>query len=245
MTAQQSWCGAHRRGALLLLLFIWTVPAYAGGPQAGSLLFVNPCPGGCTFTLGIDDSIANTSSILSGSTELSEFLWGAQTLGEVISCLEGMFAPFDVVVTATDPGSTPHTEIVIAGTPAEAGASSGVLGLAPFACAFQANVPVFAFANGIGNDAETICWTAGQQVGFSFGLDHHFFCEDTMTLLSGCGSKRFVDQDMPCGEFETRFCFCGASTENSFRTLLGLFGYGPALIFMDGFESGNTSRWNQ
>lgn len=61
---------------------------------------------------------------------------------------------------------------------------------------------------------------------------------DLMTYLTeNCGPKRYVDQEMQCGEYELRACQCGGSTQNSFAVLLGKLGSAPPLIFLDRFQA--------
>ena len=45
-----------------------------------------------------------------------------------------------------------------------------------------------------------------------------------MTYLDGCGEKVFMNQDAACGEGTPRPCLCGASTQNSFASLIETFG---------------------
>ena len=46
-----------------------------------------------------------------------------------------------------------------------------------------------------------------------------------MTYLSGCGSsKRFVNKDSRCGEFEERDCECNRSHQNSVKAIMNVFG---------------------
>jgi hypothetical protein len=112
-------------------------PAEAGSaPQAGTILFANRCAGGCTFSAGPDDSIANISSVVLGQVTLSEFAAGTEVWEEVRACLQRSFQPFDVVVTDVDPGAVVHSEIVIAGSPEQAGLPAGTAGVAPKICGF-------------------------------------------------------------------------------------------------------------
>ena len=58
----------------------------------------------------------------------------------------------------------------------------------------------------------------------AYGLDHGYLCKDTMTYLSGCGNKSFVDKDVRCGEKKARDCADGKPTQNSYRRLLSVLG---------------------
>lgn len=129
-----------------------------------------------------------------------------------------------------------HSEVVVAGAPDEGGFSNNVGAVAPFDCSFIENAPAFTFANVYGS-GEPICESAAAMAAHMFTLDTHYHCEDLMTYLNeDCGPKRFVDQEMQCGEYEPRACQCGGSTENSYAVLLGELGPAPPLIFSDRFE---------
>jgi MYXO-CTERM domain-containing protein len=41
-----------------------------------------------------------------------------------------------------------------------------------------------------------------------------------------CGDKSFQDGAYPCGEYEARACMCGGNEQNSFATIMNLFGPG-------------------
>lgn len=211
-------------------------PALAGPPHAGTIIYFNRCDGGCTFQSGTtNNSITDVSTILSGTATFTGFSHGDQAWAEVVQCVQEKFAPFDVVVTDIDPGPALHSEVVVAGSPEEGGFPSGTAVAAPFSCSFIEGSPSFAFANLFGS-TEPICEAAAASAAYMFGLDSHYYCEDLMSYLSGCGPKSFVDQPMQCGEFEPRTCQCGEKTQNSFAMLLAAFGPKPPMIFTDRFE---------
>lgn len=227
----------------LLLWFFASTPdtpemRLDGAAASGHIMYLNPCPGDCSFSFGADDSVNDTSSL--GSFTLSELQLSDMQFGEIAQCFENLFAPFDVRVVLEDPSPIRHTEVVIAGAGSEAG-YPGVGGVAPFNCGFIDNAPVFAFGNLFGSNLRVICEIAAQQAASSFGLDHHFFCPDVQTFLGDCGPKSFQNLDMPCGEFEERACSCGGSTENSFQVLGNTFGV-LQLVFADGFEADSVAQ---
>jgi cysteine-rich repeat protein len=194
-------------------------------PQhAGTLLYLNRCSGGCSFAPGIDNSIDDRSSLVSSISSISPYLWGDASFEEVLECVRDMYAPFGVTVIHSDPGAVPHLEIVVAGYPDEIGLGAGTGNVAPFSCGFVENGVAFAFANLYGDARQSICESAAQASGSLVGLDHAYSCPDTMTYLSGCGPKGFTDADVPCGEFGARTCACGGITQNSYQSLLGLYG---------------------
>lgn len=126
-------------------------------------------------------------------------------------------------VTAVDPGSAEHFEVVVAGTSQQLGLPGGVGNISPVTCqngGVIVNGVAFAFANTLGDLPLEICWNAAQAAGTLLGLDHEILAGDVMTYLSGSLPKTFVDQDAPCGEDQARECVCGGTTQNSYQRLL-------------------------
>jgi hypothetical protein len=199
----------------------------ANGAEISNVLFINRCVGGCTVQAGPNDARNDTSSIVDGTTFLSEFAYGDDSWNAVIACLEEIFLPFDVVITQEDPAPAFHHEAIVAGSTAELG-MPGVLGVAPIACnGALNNVISFSLANSHGNSPRYICETVAQEMAHAFGLDHEFDCHDPMTYLSPCGDKYYRDASFACGRYEQEPCICGGAGQNSHRKLLGVFGQGP------------------
>ena len=197
-------------------------------------IYLNRCAlPGCTVTAGQNSSINNTSSIISGTRNLSTPGFSDAEFAEYVGCMKEMFAPFNVDVTSTDPGAVSHQEVMLGADPAQAGFQFGVSGVSPWSCGDIRNAIVFVFE--LGQPAREVCETAAQELGHSFGLDHEFLCEDPMTYLLGCGNKSYQDVDASCGEGAPRPCECGSDTQNTYRRLLLTLGQSPA-IFGDGFE---------
>jgi hypothetical protein len=214
----------------LFLALLAALPASGEVTRAGTLLYLNRCSGGCSFVPGTDSSIDDRSSLVSSTSAISSYLWGNESFDEVVACVRDMYAPFDVSVTDSDPGPVPHLEIVVAGYPGEIGLGAGTGNVAPFTCGFVENGVAFAFANLYGDARQSICESAAQASASLGGLDHAYSCPDTMTFLFGCGPKSFTDADVSCGQFEARTCGCGGSTQNSYQTLLGLYGADPVYV---------------
>jgi hypothetical protein len=226
-----------RTGVAVVLTFD---PSGANGPGTGptgpaTIVYVNRCVGGCQVRSGNNSSINNTSTIIDGTRNLTEFAHGDARFEEVVACLDKVFSPFNMRITATDPGNVPHHEAIVAGTPGQAGFGNGTGGVSPYSCGVIDNSITFTFANAIGSNLADLCDTAAMEIAHSFGLDHEVNCEDPMTYLTGCGEKRFIDADVPCGENAARPCRCGGTTQNSFRSLVAAVGARQRL-FMNGFE---------
>ncbi len=198
--------------------------------QSSNVIYLNGCFGsGCRLTPGFEDSIANRSSIIgTQSRQISPYEGSQADWDAIVACVRETYSAFNVVIVEEDPSPKPHFEAIVAGTPAEAGFPPSVAGVAPFDrqnCGVIDNVITFSFANVFPTDINTICWTAAQEIAHGFGLDHEFLCEDPMTYLSSCGSsKRFVNKDARCGEFEERDCECNRSHQNSVRAIMDVFG---------------------
>lgn len=193
------------------------------GRAGGATIFMNRGGGHYTGSWW-DDATANESSILQFGVDMPEYPYGDRSWDEVMACMRGLYAAFDVVVTDVDPGNTPHVEVIVSGSPQDIGQSEGVAGIAPMACEPIDNAIVYAFAEAHGDDPVSICETAGQESAHAFGLDHELLCEDIMTYLWGCGRKSFVDVDAPCGEYQERGCACGGDTQNSYQYLMSVLG---------------------
>ena len=178
---------------------------------------------GGTYTPGWNNSSENVSSIVSSTSSVPA--WGSSfARSQVLSCVQDIFSPFNITVTGVDPGITPHIEAVTAGRPSDIGQGSGVGGVSPFSCGIIEQSIVFSFAEIYGSNYQELCHTVAQEAAHSFGLDHEYMCQDPMTYLNGCGDKSFQNTNAPCGEFSSRTCMCGGSTQNSVQMLLEALG---------------------
>jgi len=209
--------------------YIVTEPAE--GPRRGALtnvIYLNRCagPGDCDFVAStVEDSGSNQSSILQQNGSLTPFNGGDVAWASVVECVKTAYKSFDVTITDQDPSPAPHFEAVVAGAPDELGFPDNVGGVAPFNCGIINNAITYSFANIYQGSVPDICWTVAQESAHAFGLDHEFLCEDPMTYLSTCApDKWFRNEDGKCGEFEARQCMCGGTTQNSYTSILDVFG---------------------
>lgn len=187
------------------------------------ILFLNRCEGGCTLAPGPDDSRINQSSIIDEVVTLPEFPHPDAFWKRTLRCVQELYEPFEIVVTDRDPGSTPHIESIVAGSPSDIGQGPGVGGVSPFACGLIPNGINYSFAQ-VYDHPISLCNTVAQESGHTFGLDHLMLCNDPMTYLPACGEKEFQRIDAFCGEFEERDCFCGGKYQNSHVWLLHILG---------------------
>lgn len=218
------------RFACLALLALGSLPA-----AATTLVYVNRCTVGCTFSPGPNDSVANTSPIFQQSSTVAEFDHGNAVFDATVACITSGLSRYDIQVVTTDPSPTPHSELVVAGLPQNAGLPSGVWAVAPSVCSVVPNAPAFVFANAFPPEPERLCWIAMQQLGFMAGLEHLFYCPDVMSTLEGCSGRGFQDRDSACGTTSPVPCQCGGASRNSHAVMSAAFGTGVA-IFADGFE---------
>jgi hypothetical protein len=193
---------------------------------AGTTLYLNRFGG--AYTCGDDDATRNISSIAcgvnSGVAEMSGFKGTDDDWNEIVTCVQDLFAPFNLHVTDQEPLEGTYIEGLIGGSPEEAGMSGFVGGVSPYTCDFIEGAVTYIFADIYGNANRDICETAGQELAHAFGLDHELLCADPMTYLTGCGEKEFRDEYAPCGEYEPRECACGEPTQNSVQWMLEMFG---------------------
>jgi hypothetical protein len=209
----------------------------AAPAAATDVIYINPCPGGCVVTPGVDDAINHVSSIPSSASALTAFSHGDAIFQATVGCIRKAWARFDVEVTTQSPGTLPRREIMLAGTPQQVGMPSGVPGVAPLFAEPRDNAIVFVFSEAIGADPDVLCWTASQEVAHLYALDHEFHCEDLMSYTTGCGIKSFTDFDAQCGEYSPRTCLSGAATQNSAALLSQVPGLGDRILLAD-FERG-------
>jgi uncharacterized protein (TIGR03382 family) len=195
------------------------------GRAAGTVIYMNRLGG--TFTPGNEDARSNRSSIIEQTSSVAPWNPGDTAWSTVMSCGRAQFAPFDIDVVDVDPGTAPHVESVVAGSPGDIGLPDNVGGVSPFTvnCSIISNPIVFTFAAALPDDPQLVCEIVAQEVSHSFGLDHEFLCEDPMTYLTDCGAKTFQNVSSACGEYEARPCRidgqydCGTETQNSYQML--------------------------
>jgi hypothetical protein len=195
------------------------------------IVYLKRCPlGGCVVKKGTDDARTDTTSIAEGATGASriigEFSQGDEVWNGLVDCVKTTFAPFDITITATDPGDVPHFMNIVGGKPTQLNSefpSAG--GIAPFDCGEIANAVVFTF-DVYGPSVSSLCWTSAQEIAHAFGLEHEFLQKDPLTYIDGDLPKRFRDVDAQCGEREVTSCKCPRTKQNTYRHIVEMFGPG-------------------
>jgi hypothetical protein len=191
------------------------------------LLYLNDCmPNGCTVRPGSDDSRTDHSSIAQNQVTLSAFSYGTAYWNDLVACVKQTYAPFNIEVVTTDPGTADHFEVMIGGRATQLHPDlQGAGGVAPFiSCgATDNNTISFVFSAEV-NDLEFLCGAVAQESSHVWGLDHELDAKDPMTYLDLGSLKVFQDNNADCGEDTPRECFCGGPKQNSTRYLLDTFG---------------------
>ena len=197
-------------------------------PPVARVIFLDRRPR--TIAPGTDDAGAGRSSVVAHQGAAARTLPGwkgtDKAWRQLVTCVQRLFAPYDVVVTDQPPATAEHVLVVVGGRPKDLGVKDGrVAGLAPFSGGVIPRPVVFAFAATQRHQAQPVCETIGMEVAHAFGLDHAYLCSDVMSYLRPCGRRGFVDRDARCGEHKPRDCAAGAGpTQNSHRRLLAVFG---------------------
>ncbi len=169
---------------------------------------------GVTLSPGNNDSRTNKSTIATQTTTIQPWAVSPAIWATTVTCMKDLFAGFDVTVTDTDPGQTPHIEAVFGGSPGQFGMPNNVAGVSPFTsdCSIIENSIVFTFTNVIPADARLACEIMAQEVAHSYGLDHELLASDPMTYLQYTGNRTFKNQAASCGEDVARPCGINGST---------------------------------
>lgn len=183
---------------------------------------------GATFTRGPESSVDNTTLVV----EEEEFVFEPHPFGNtnwssLVGCFRAGLSEFHIDVVEEDPGAVDHTEIVFSTTWLD----TAIASISAFSCASFPRGTAFLFSDNFAeSDWQNECDLALQQWGVvAGGLDHSFDCRDYMSYLeSGCDSREWLDEPLPCGELEERDCMCDRASQNSYQILLDI--YGPACV---------------
>ncbi len=197
--------------------------------RSGPALTIYMNRNGGTIYPGNDDSSNQVSSIPNSVSNMGAYSYGDASWSEVMTCIKDIYAPFNIEVTDVRPASGTYIECMTSGNPQDVGMGANVGGVSPYNCGFIPQAIVYDFAEVWGGDTRAICETAAQETAHAFGLDHEFYCPDPMTYLTGCGDKYFRDYTAQCGTYSAQNCLCGGTTQNSYQSILSMFGARPTV----------------
>ncbi len=218
-------------------------------------IYLNRCAAGCPIGVGTSNSITDKWPIGTART-LTKFPYSDDTWNKVVACFKDVMSPYNVEVVETNPGSTNHFEIMIAGLPTDVGMSANIGGVAPGGpciTSYMDNALVFDFAGVWGSGTtcgsgciEDICSTAAQEIAHTWkSMDHVIVKQDPMTYFNFTGRKYFQDTEAQCGSDcvngvgpgnvtcsgtnnQSHRCRCSTGqTQNSVSIIKSLFGTGP------------------
>jgi hypothetical protein len=246
---------------------VYTPSGADEGPAAAVIsnkIFVNRCVNGCTFTqssgmtsssrlnqtwLGGDFDTGNPGSGAPGTVytippctdpaRVGSMTCDDAQWADIVACVVDTYAPYDVVVTDVDPGtSVPHHEAVAAGVASDLGLNMFVGGVGPISggCALHEDTVSFSFD--IWPNIYEMCSTIAQETGHGFGIEHSFNCQDAMGsgyVNPSCGPQYFRNETLPCADESKagvsgggpRACICGGGMQNVHNKLLDVFGLNP------------------
>ncbi|MCX4242625.1 Ig-like domain-containing protein [Paraliomyxa miuraensis] len=202
------------------------VPGQAPEQASQGRIFVNF--DGANLSSGWDDSTNDVTQINELAGNFAAYGAGAKR-DAVMQAVAADWAPFDVIVTDTRPGSGNYTMNMTGPTNPFGG---GVLGIAPLDCDDSQTHNNITYAFHSVNDSFSAAVTAttiGQEVAHSYGLEHVDAPSDIMNPYNAGGDASFTDQcitivqGVACGSQHA--AECGSSgLQNSYQELLTLFG---------------------
>ena len=189
---------------------------------------------GARLFAGTDDASENRSSIVRSVgkqyVDVPAFAGSPARWNAIAKCIRQGFEPYDVRVVEQRPLEPGYMMALMGGTPKLLGKSDKhhhATGLAPFNSKVIPGAVVFVFTRALRERTTSTCNTAAMEIAHAYGLDHSRHCRDFMTYKRNCGRRRFMDDDIACGEGKDRACANGAKTQNSHKHLLGVLG--PAM----------------
>lgn len=183
---------------------------------------------GANLTEGWDDARNDVTQI--GELAGAFAAYGAGSKRDaVMQAVRADWAPFNVVITDTRPGSGDYTMNMTGPTNPFGG---GVLGIAPLDCNDSQTHNNITYAFHSASDSYSAAVTAttiGQEVAHSYGLEHVDQPADIMNPYNAGGDASFTDVCIPivqgvvCGSQHAAECG-SSSQQNSYAELMTLFG---------------------
>jgi hypothetical protein len=174
--------------------------------------------GGGTYTQGPDDSITNTSSVLTQTRVIAPATTVDADWTAVKSCVTAKLGPYQITITDVEP-VVEHVEVVVLDNGNQIGAPGLTAGAPATPCAGgfgTAAKNTIAYAVWLGTNANR-CWDMAMAIGYTLGLDNVLPCADLMSPNPSCdvAAKAFTGMDQQCGDTTARACRCGGQTQNA------------------------------
>ncbi len=180
---------------------------------------------GGDYDLGaFDDATMNLSVVLDGPRTLPPSPYNDADWSELTSCIRDGLAPFPVTLTETDPGMTPHLELVF--TTAYWGpGGAAVPTIIPSSCRPDHQIE-FVFGQAEASPTNACEATMGAFAEMVAQLSPGYDCLDFTSPAMDCGIRSYLDEDTSCVDQtgQPAACRCGGTTQNSAQALRTVFG---------------------
>ncbi len=200
-------------------------------PKPNKIVYLNR--EGASLRGGGDDATSNRATLAGKSIQDTVHVppWKGtySRWASVVKCVRKAYAPFDVEIVEQRPMGVDYMMVLFGGSPKLLRNRTGkshlkATGMAPHNGLPIHNAVVLVFTRFMKESVRRTCETAVHEIAHAYGLDHGYHCRDFMTYLGWCGTKRFVNKAVPCGEKKKRKCHGGNSLQNSYQDLLKVLG---------------------
>jgi hypothetical protein len=170
-----------------------------------------------------DDASTNGSVIIDTPRDLPAWPSAAADWDAVAACVHDALTPLGADVTTTDPGMTPHYELVF--TTSYWGGSAGMTSAVPDGCG-RAHRIGFVFGDALPTvpRACQIAVIALGEMAADLSLDDN--CADFLNPAIDCTPDRaFIDATATCVDTadQPAACRCGGTTQNTFVAMSAAF----------------------
>jgi len=179
--------------------------------------------GGTYSHANADDATFNASVVVDTTRTLAPFPGDDVAWADLTACVRAALAPFDTTVTETDPGMTPHLELVFTDA---YWADPAVTHLFPASCKAGHQIELI-FGDALATPTRG-CEVAMAGLAEMVGqLGPSQSCLDFTSPATDCGVRSFLATDIACVDPATNLpapCRCDASAtnQNSAATLTTL-----------------------
>lgn len=186
-------------------------------PCRPSVLYLNRT-GGMFDHGSVDDAVMNHSTIVDIPRTLDAYPHDAIEWAATAACIREALRPFPIAITETDPGTSPHVELVFTTSYWAGAATTFVI---PDSCRPNHQIG-FVFGSAIATDARA-CQVAmiafGQMTAqLSYGANCRDFVDRSMDCVP---DRTFTDETVECvdGNAQPIACRCGGTTQNTYRAI--------------------------